>query len=137
LAFGITWTRTVIRWHERDVAEFFGVDASFCDPAHSYSFEVSRDGLRLLFTLFDLEGAAYVSIWRDGLPDPLFTVVRESCTHAQLAKDTLQRRCLEVGSPEHPTTEMGISPLLVRGVRIYVEPQFRVEFIDVEPRGDA
>jgi hypothetical protein len=30
---------------------------------------------------------------------------------------------------------MGILPLLVRGVRVYVEPQFQVEFIDVEPQG--
>lgn len=57
---------------------------NYHDGPHSFEFAVSRDGLRLLLTLFDLEGAVYVSIWRDGLPDPLFTIVREACTHAQL-----------------------------------------------------
>jgi hypothetical protein len=125
----------MIRWHETDLTEFFGVAATYHDGPHSFEFVVSRDGLRLLLTLFDLEGAVYVSIWRDGLPDALFTVVRESCTHAQLATDTRQRHCLEIGSPVQPTTDMGIPPLLVRGVRVYVEPHFQVEFIDVEPRG--
>jgi hypothetical protein len=105
----------VIRWDETDLAEFFGVAATYHDGPHSFEFEVSRDGLRLLLTLFDLEGAVYVSIWRDGLPDSLFTVVRESCTLAQLVTDTRQQRCLEIGSPAHPTTDMGIPPLLAVG----------------------
>jgi hypothetical protein len=128
---------TVIQWRETDFAEFFGVAAVYHDGPHSYEFEIARDGLRLLLTLFDLEGAVYVSIWGDGLTGPLFTVVRESCTHAQLATDTHGRRCLEIGSPDHPVNDIGIMPSLVRGVRLYVDPQFRVESIDVEPRGGA
>ena len=50
-----------------DLTEFFGVVATFHDDAHSHSFEISRDGLRLLVRLFDLEGAVYVCIFRDGL----------------------------------------------------------------------
>jgi hypothetical protein len=63
----------MLKWSETDLTEFFGVVATFHDDAHSRSFDVSRDGLRLLVTLFDLEGAVYVSIFRDGLAKPLFT----------------------------------------------------------------
>ena len=117
----------MLKWSEPDLTEFFGVVSEFNDDAHSHSFEVSRDGLRLLVTLFDMDGAVYVSIFRDGLPDPLFTVQRECCTHAHV---TESRRCFEAGAPEHTVTEMGIPPVLAGGVRVYVEPQFCVELIE-------
>jgi hypothetical protein len=122
----------MFRWSEPDLTEFFGVVATFHDDAHSYSFEVSRDGLRLLVTLFDLEGAVYVDIFRDGLVEPLFTVQRELCTHAHVTTSASSRRCFEAGAPKHPVMDMGILPILARGVRVYVEPQFQVELI--EPR---
>ena len=127
----------MIRWQQTEVEEFFGVEAAYHDGPHSYEFEVSRDGVRLLVTLFDLDGAVYASIYRDGLPEPLITLVRESCTHALVVSDTRGRRCLVVGSPEAPVTEMGMPPLLVRGIRIFLEPQLQLEFIDHELRGTA
>ena len=105
---------------------------SFDEEAHSHSFEVDRDGLRLLVSLYDLEGAVFVSIFRDGLSEPLFTVRRELCTHAHVTEGSHLRRCFEAGAPKHPVTDMGIPPVLARGVRVYIEPQFQVELI--EPR---
>jgi len=125
----------MLKWSEPDLTQFFGVVATFHDDAHSHSFEVSRDGLRLLVTLFDLEGAIYVSIFRDGLTEPLFTVQRELCTHAHVTETAGFRRCFEAGAPKHPVTDMGVPPVLARGVRVYTEPQFHVELI--EPRYDA
>ena len=127
----------MIRWQQNEVEEFFGAEAEYHDGPHSYEFAVSRDGVRLLMTLFDLEGAVYASIYRDGLPEPLVTLVRESCTHALVGSDTRGRPCLAVGSPEAPVTEMGMAPLLIRGIRIFLEPQLQLEFIDHEPRGAA
>jgi hypothetical protein len=124
----------MFKWDEPDLTEFFGVVATFHDDAHSHAFEVSRDGLRLLVTLFDLEGAVYVSIFRDGLAHPLFTVQRELCTHAHITEAAGCRRCFEAGAPKHPVTYMGVPPVLARGIRVYVEPQFQVELI--EPRYD-
>ena len=125
----------MFKWDETDLTGFFGVVATFHDDAHSHEFELSRDGLRLLVTLFDLEGAVYVSIFRDGLAEPLFTVRRELCTHAHITETAGFRRCFEAGSPKHPVTDMGVPPLLARGVRVFIEPQFQVELL--EPRYDA
>src|SRR5436190_19879278 len=102
----------MLKWDETDLTEFFGVVATFHDDAHSHSFEVSRDGLRLLVTFFDLENAVYVSIFRDGLPEPLFTVRRELCSHAHITQDAHFRRCFEAGAPKLPVTDMGIPPVL-------------------------
>jgi hypothetical protein len=120
----------MLKWDETDLTEFFGVVATFHDDAHSHEFEVSRDGLRLLVTLFDLESAVYVSIFRDGLAKPLFTVQRELCTHAHITDTAGFRRCFEAGTTKLPVTDMGIPPVLARGVRVYVEPQFQVELIE-------
>jgi len=120
----------MLKWSQTDLTEFFGVVPTFHDGAHSYGFEVSRDGLRLLVTIFDLEGAVYVSIFRDGSAKPLFTVQRELCTHAHVNEITNFRRCFEAGAPKHPVTDMGIPPVLARGVRVYITPHFQVELIE-------
>ena len=127
----------MIRWNETDFTEFFGVVPTFHEDDHSYSVELSRHGLRLLFTLFDLHGAVYVSIYRDGIPDPIIDIVRQRCTHAFVTTWAPRRRCLQIGSPEHPTTDTGVSPLLSRGIRVFVDPHFKLEFIDVESNNDA
>ncbi len=59
----------MLKWSEPDLTEFFGVVSKFHDDALSHSYEVSRDGLRLLVTLFEFENAVYISIFREGLPD--------------------------------------------------------------------
>ncbi|HTV40518.1 MAG TPA: hypothetical protein VMF08_08085 [Candidatus Sulfotelmatobacter sp.] len=125
----------MFKWSETDITEFFGVEATFHDGGASHSFEVARDGLRLLVTIFGFERAVYVSIFRDSLADPIFTVRREFCTHVHITSGTNFRRCFEAGTPEHEVTDMCIPPILARGVRVYVEPHFQVELI--EPRFDA
>lgn len=125
----------MIRWDETELVEFFGTVPTFCEGAHSFGFDLSQDGLRLLLTLFDLEGAVYVSIYREGIAAAVIDVVREHCTHAFVSTFAPGRRCLQIGSPEHPTTEMGAPPVLTRGVRLFIQPHLRLEFIDVECRG--
>jgi hypothetical protein len=122
----------MLKWSKSDLTEFFGVPASPDNTPHSHGYEVSRDGLRLLVTIFDLENAVYVSLFQDGLPEPLFTVRRELCTHIHITQGTNSRRCFEAGAPKHPVTDMGIPPVLARGVRVYMEPHFQIELI--EPR---
>jgi hypothetical protein len=125
----------MLKWNETDFTEFFGVVRTYHSDAYSYSFEVSRDGLRLLVTIFEYEPTVCVSIFRDGLPEPLFTVSREFCKHAHITDGQHFRRCFEAGVTKHPITDMGIPPILHRGVRVYIDPQFQIELI--EPRYDA
>lgn len=124
----------MLTWNDVEVMAFFEVERSYDETCNSYAVEVNRDGLRLLVTIFDLACAIYVSIFRDGLPQPLFTVQREHCTHAQITEGPYNGRCFEAGSPRNPASNMGVPPVLERGVRVYVEPHFIVELI--EPRYD-
>lgn len=91
----------MFKWSETDLTEFFGVVATFHDDTDSHEFEVNRDGLRLLVTLFNLEGAVYVSIFRDGLPKPLFTVRMAQEDGASSPRQGSARRAPERRAPVH------------------------------------
>jgi hypothetical protein len=120
----------MFKWDPTDMTEFFGAVATRLEDGDAHSFEVSRDGLRLLVTLFEFEGAVYVSLFRDGLVEPLITIRRQFCSHVHITQGTKSDRCFEAGSPKYRVTDMGIPPLLVRGVRVYLTPQFHVELIE-------
>ena len=115
-----------LRFEEHEFVEFFGVVSPLDEDACSYSYELERDGLRLLLTVFPLDGGVYTSIYRDGLSEPVITSRLQGCTHSRFVLRGSQR-CLEIGRPEHPTSEPGAP--LTWGLRLFVEPHFRLEFI--------
>src|SRR5688572_26981340 len=125
----------MLEWDESDLAEFFGGLSDDRDAPHSYEFESFRDGLRLRLTILALEHTVFVRLFKDGLPEPVFTVHRDFCKYAHVTKGEEFRPCFEAGVTKHPVTDMGIPPLLERGVRVYLDPQIQVELI--EPRYDV
>jgi hypothetical protein len=123
-------TMPTIKWNKAELTAFFGViPASYKEP-HSSKFDLSREGLRLLVTIFDKQGAAHVSLFRDGFPEPVITIRREDCTHAQLDVDPKRRSFLEIGSPKSRASDKDLSPVLTRGFRIFLEPQIKIELIE-------
>lgn len=119
-----------IKWNKPELTSFFGVIPTSYKEPHCSKFDISRDGLRLLVTIFDTEGSAHASLFRDGLPEPVITIRRENCTHAQLDLDSKRRQFLEIGSPKSRVTEKDLTPVLTRGFRIYLEPQIKIELIE-------
>jgi hypothetical protein len=115
-----------LRFDEHEFVEFFGVVSPLDEDACSYSYEVERDGLRLLFTAFPLDGGVYTSLYRDGITEPIVTSRLQACTHSQFVMRGAHR-CLEVGRPEHPTSESDAP--LAWGLRLSLKPHFRIEFI--------
>jgi hypothetical protein len=85
-----------------------------------------KDGLRLLFTLFPLDGGVYTSIYRDGIDEPIAVSRLNGCSHYRFVT-WRGKRCMEIGRPERPTTER--EPPLVWGLRLTVEPHFSQEYI--------
>ena len=126
----------MLEWSTSDFADFFGVEVDDEDAPHTYEYEVSRDGLCLRLTILALEHTIFVRVFREGLPEPVFIVRRDLCKHAHITKGAGFRRCFEAGVTEYPVSAgLGIPPVLVHGVRVYLEPQLHVELI--QPRYDA
>ena len=115
-----------LRFDEHEFVEFFGVVSPLDEEACSYSYELSRDGLRLLFTVFPIDGDVYTSLFRDGIDNPIATSRLGGCSHSRFVLHG-SKRCLEIGRPEHPTTEQNAP--LIWGIRVFVDPQFKIEFI--------
>lgn len=115
-----------LRFEEHEFVEYFGVVSPLDEEACSYSYELVRDGLRLLFTVFPLDGGVYTSVYRDGVTEPVVTSRLQGCTHSRFVTWG-EQRCLEIGRPERPTSEP--SAPLTWGLRLFVEPHFRLEFI--------
>ncbi|MHA3772212.1 hypothetical protein ACXR0O_11820 [Verrucomicrobiota bacterium sgz303538] len=115
-----------LRFEEHEFVEFFGIVSPLDEDACSYSYELERDGLRLLFTVFPLDGGVYTSLYRDGVAEPIVKSRLQGCTHSRFVAHGA-RRCFELGRPERPTAEA--SAPLVWGLRLFVEPHFRIEFI--------
>jgi hypothetical protein len=115
-----------LKFEEHEFVEFFGIVSPLDEDACSYTYTLSRDGLRLEFTIFPLDGGVYTSIYRDGIAEPIITSRLDGCTHSRFVLRGSQH-CLEIGNPEHPTSEPSVT--LVWGLRLFVEPHFRVEFI--------
>ena len=114
-----------LRFTEHEFVEFFGIVGEWYEDACSYPCTLHRDGLRLEFTLFPLDGGAYTSVYRDGIEEPIVTSRLQGCTHSRFVLRGSQR-CLEIGRPKHPTLEETVA--LTWGLRLFVEPHFRLEF---------
>ena len=115
-----------LKFTEHEFVEFFGIVSPLDEDACSYTYTLHRDGLRLEFTAFPLDGGAYTSIYRDGIGEPIVTSRLHGCTHSRFVLRA-SHPCLEIGRPERPTSEANVA--LVWGLRLFVEPHFRVEFI--------
>jgi len=116
----------ILKFTEHEFVEFFGIVGEWNEDACSYSYTLSRDGLRLLFTMFPLDGGVHTSVYRDGIVEPIVRSRLHGCTHSRFVLRGSQH-CLEIGRPERPTFEASVA--LVWGLRLFVEPHFTVEFV--------
>jgi hypothetical protein len=113
----------VLKFEEHELIEFFGVATALDEDSCSYTFSLSRDGLRLECAVFPLDGSVRTAIYRDGLSFPVLSSQLTGCTLARVVELAPGLRCLEVGRQEQT------SPSLASGIRLIVEPQFRLEFV--------
>ncbi len=66
-----------LRWNDTDVLDFFAVEPTVEDYGVSHNYEIERDGMRLLFTLWQLESVIQASLFRG-----------KSTTHCSLLRPT-------------------------------------------------
>ena len=62
-----------LEWNEIDFLECFAVEATAEDYATSFHYEVERDGLRLLFTVWQHESVIQASLFRTDSEIALYT----------------------------------------------------------------
>ncbi|MCA9238002.1 MAG: hypothetical protein KDA44_21160 [Planctomycetales bacterium] len=71
-----------LRWNDTEFLDFFAVEPTVEEFFLSYNYEVKREGLRLLFTVWQFESVIQVSVYRGLSEGALFTFaayVRGEC----------------------------------------------------------
>lgn len=76
-----------LRWNKIDFFEFFAVEPMVEEYEVSHSFELERDGMRLVFTLWQLESVIQLTLFRVKTENPLFTVAAYVRGEARVIND--------------------------------------------------
>ena len=85
-----------LKWNEIDFLDFFEVEPQYDEFFTSYSYEVQRGQLRLLFTVWPIESTAQASLFHGRQEQPLFSIAAYVRGEARLIKESgLNRLDLE------------------------------------------
>ena len=132
-----------LEWNELDFLDFFAVEPTVEDHAISHDYQIERDGLRLLFTVWQLESVIQASLFRDESDDALFTFAAYARGEARFINDK-RGRYLEIEdcivAPNRfwynqagDVFDRARFPSSVT-VTLSVDPDIRIAFVNYEPR---
>jgi hypothetical protein len=116
-----------LRFEEHEFIGFFGVISPLDEDSCSYSYTVRRDGMRLDFTVFPIDGDVYADIYRDSVTEPIIRCRLQGCTHSRFVH-TGSTQSLETGRPPNATSEQDAP--LSWGLRLTVDPHLKLEIIN-------
>lgn len=132
-----------LRWNDTDFLDFFAVEPTVEDYAVSHTYEIERDGLRLLFTLWQLESVIQASLFRGKSDNALFTFAAYVRGEARFIHD-VSGRCIDfedcIVAPNrfwhlragNPFDQQRF-PISVT-IRLATDPDLRIAFADYECR---
>lgn len=117
-----------MRYDESEFVQALGVVPKEGEQGHGIErvFELAHGGLRLLLSVFQYDGDVAVSIYQDGVAQPVITRWARRFTQAQCVRDPKGDECLEVVYPVGAIAETRLQMPLRERLRIYVQPQIRI-----------
>jgi len=114
-------------WDETDFLSCLETEPDFDEEAYSFSYQVEHNGLRLVLTVFPTVGDISISLFRDGLAEPVLDLSLDGCAGARLVRSA-GREWLEIGrNDDDAETYDGCAPL-AEGVAVAVRPHIRLRF---------
>ena len=132
-----------LQWNEVDFLDFFAVEPAVEDYALSHEYELERDGLRLLFTVWEHESAIQASVFRQQQQHALFTFAayvrgETRCINDERGRYIEFENCI-IAPDRFWYNEAGDVfdrqrfPFSVT-VRLAVDPDIRIALVNYEPR---
>jgi hypothetical protein len=132
-----------LRWNETDFLDFFSVVPTIDEHTTSCSYEVQRDGLRLLLTLWHWESVIQASLFREKSETALITFAAYVRGEARFVNDKRGRYLdfedslvapsrfwyMEAGDP-FDRTRFSIAV----NIRLAIDPDIRIDFTNYESR---
>ena len=130
-------------WNDIDFLDFFAVEPTVEDYAGSHNYEIERNGLRLLLTVWQYESVVQVSVFRRDADDGLFTFAAYVRSGARFINDKRGRYLEMADCIIAPNRFWYIDsgdpfdrerfPIAVT-VTVAIDPDIRIAFVNFEPR---
>ncbi len=132
-----------LEWNELDFLDCFAVEPAVEDYGVSHSYELEREGLRLLVTVWQLESVIQTSVFRSNSDDAMFTFAAYVRGATRYINDK-RGRYMEIEDCIIAPSRFWYNqagdvfdrkrfPFSVT-VTIAVDPEIRIAFVNYEPR---
>jgi hypothetical protein len=129
-------------WNDVDFLDFFAVEPTVEDYDVSHNYEIERNGLRLLLTVWQHESVIQASVFRDDADAALFTFAAYVRTATRFVNDKRGRYLeiadciiapnrfwyIESGDP----FDRKRFPIAVT-VTVAIDPDIRIAFVNFQP----
>jgi hypothetical protein len=120
----------LMHWNLTEFLQCLGVEPR-SSGRHVWTFEVHRDGLRLLVTIHDYPGNVHISLFREGGTTPLIDLEMAGCRGVLYAvRDDVE--CLEFAPSRlyDASSRFDSQYLIDYGVRLSVRPDISIRFFE-------
>lgn len=121
-----------IKWNEYELTEFFGALPERDEDELYLSFNVERDGLRLLVTFFHYDFDVHLDIFRDGIDEPVLKTKIMSSAGAKHVSHENGYECLEIAGSDKYIDYYGKEWIASMAVRVRLNPHISVELFRPE-----
>jgi hypothetical protein len=133
-----------LRWNDTDFLAFFAVVPTSDEIAISHNYELQRLGLRLLFTVWQLESVIQASVFRDATDAAVFTFAAYVRGEARPIDDQRGRfiefedcivapdRFWRIHADANPFDQERF-PISIN-IRLAIDPDIQIAFMDYKSR---
>lgn len=132
-----------LEWNDIDLLDFFSVEPAVEDGEVAHSYEVERNELRLLLTVWQYESVIQVSIFRSSVDDAIITFAAYVRDRVRFINDQRGRYLEIAGCITAPSRFSYIDfgdpfdaermPIAITLV-VTIDPDIQISFTNFEPR---
>jgi len=114
-------------WNETDFIECLSVFPTVEECGVAHHFEVYRNGLRLLLSVYQLDAEVWISLYREGSNQPLFRVVLEDSPGGRLVRNRNGQDYIEFAPAKVFERRYDGESVIPMGIRLSVDPDFNIQ----------
>ena len=114
-----------IKWDPTDLLDCLEVEPSVDDDRVEYAYEVVKDGLILLVSVFQFSGEVYFSLLREGAKQTLITLKINQCLKIILKKFK-HEEYLEFSPSDQSPDIFDPQNSITKGVRVWIKPDIKL-----------
>jgi len=114
-------------WDETDFTTWLGAVPEVAEYGVSYHYRVQEHGLRLEVTVYPHDSDIYITVWREGLEDPVIDLKLLGCSGVRYVNDQ-RGEYLEVAPGQVYGDRFEKDFVIPVGLRLSVKPSISLRF---------